>query len=193
LADDERYRLSPAARQSDRPLWRIHFTATQFPQAWNGMRAWGPLDSARWDAHPLPAGEHPETGVAYLAFDVTTCLAEVFQATRFVDVHEGAPYITLFRLTRPLRVLDVSGDWLMKAGARASVAMGKKSRTRAWARAVREAWPDLDGVVSNSAVAGHTSASRSGVRPAMPFRQCRSHRIRLHRRRFRRASRSRPS
>ncbi|WP_255713723.1 RES family NAD+ phosphorylase [Subtercola endophyticus] len=136
------------------PLWRIHMTSTNHPQAWNRLRTWGPLASARWDAHPLPEGEHPSDGAAYLGFDVVTCLAEVFQATRFVDIHTGAPYVTLFSLTRPLRLIDVTGDWLLRAGARSSVALGKKSRTREWARAIRDAWPDLDGVYSRSAVAG---------------------------------------
>ena len=136
------------------PLWRIHFTGGRYPQAWNGLRTWGPLDSARWDAHPLPEGEHPDHGAAYLAFDVVTCLAEVFQATWFVDVHAGAPYVTLCEFSRPLSLLDVSGDWLLKAGARSSVALGKKSRTRAWARAIRQAWPEVDGVLARSAVAG---------------------------------------
>ncbi|MFC6174653.1 RES family NAD+ phosphorylase [Subtercola frigoramans] len=139
---------------TDLPLWRVHRTGTAHPQAWNGLRTWGPMATARWDAHPPPVGEHPRDGAGYFAFDVVTCLAEVYQTTRFVDIHAGSPYVTLFTLVRPLTLIDVSGDWLLKAGGRSSIAMGKKSRTRLWARAIRDAWPDLDGVYSRSAVAG---------------------------------------
>lgn len=134
-------------------LWRIHYTASAHVVPWNRLRTWGPVASSRWEPHPLPEGDASPLGAAYLAEDVRTCLAEVFQLTRFVDVDRDAPYVTAFRTTRDLTLVDLTGDWLLPAGASAQVAFGEKARTRAWARAIHEAWPDVDGVYSLSAMA----------------------------------------
>lgn len=134
-------------------LWRVHFTASEHIVPWNRLRTWGPVPSARWDPHPLPEGDAAPLGAAYLGEDVLTCLAEVFQLTRFVDVDRDTPYVTAFHTTHDLVLADLTGDWLLPAGASAQVAFGEKARTRAWARAIHEAWVDLDGVYSLSAMA----------------------------------------
>lgn len=134
-------------------LWRIHFTASAHIVPWNRLRTWGPVPGSRWEPHPLPPGDAAPLGAAYLGEDVLTCLAEVFQLTRFVDVDREAPYVTAFRTARALSLVDLTGDWLLPAGASAQVAFGEKARTRAWARAIHEAWPDADGVYSLSAMA----------------------------------------
>lgn len=134
-------------------LWRIHFTTSGHALPWNRLRTWGPVASSRWDPHPLPSGDAAPLGAAYLGEDVLTCLAEVFQLTRFVDVDRDAPYVTAFHTTRDITLADLTGDWLLPAGASAQVAFGEKARTRAWARAIHEAWPDVDGVYSLSAMA----------------------------------------
>lgn len=140
--------------ETGRVLWRVHFTTTRHPVAWNELRAFGPLPSARWDPHPLPSGAASGEGVAYLAFDVPTCLAEVFQETRTVDVDRGTPYATAMRLTRDIRLVDLRTPWFLRVGASAATALGPKDVTRAWARAIRVAWPDVDGIVAPSAVIG---------------------------------------
>ncbi|MCZ2403114.1 RES domain-containing protein [Paenarthrobacter sp. Z7-10] len=61
--------------------------------------------------------------------------------------------MTAFRTTRDLELVDLTGDWLLPAGASAQVAFGEKARTRAWARAIHDAWPAADGVYSLSAMA----------------------------------------
>ncbi|MDQ6752058.1 MAG: RES family NAD+ phosphorylase [Actinomycetota bacterium] len=134
-------------------LWRIHFTASDHIVPWNRLRTWEPVPGSRWEPHPLPPGDAAPLGAAYLGEDVLTCLAEVFQLTRFVDVDRQAPYVTAFRTTRDLSLIDLTGDWLLPAGASAQIAFGEKARTRAWARAIHEAWPDIDGVYSLSAMA----------------------------------------
>lgn len=135
------------------PLWRIHFTTSTYVIPWDELRTWGPVAGSRWDPHPLPEGEAAPLGAAYLGEGVLTCLAEVFQLTRFVDVDRDAPYVTAFRTTRDLALADLTGDWLLPAGGSAQIAFGEKARTRAWARAIHEAWPDLDGIYSLSAMA----------------------------------------
>lgn len=135
-------------------LWRVHFTSSAFITPWNRVRTWGPVVSARWEPHPLPEADHAPLGAAYLGDDVLTCLAEVFQQTRFVDVDRDDPYVTALKTTRDVEIADLRGLWLTRAGASAQIALQQKDRTRAWARAIHEAWPDLDGVVAPSAIAG---------------------------------------
>lgn len=98
--------------------------------------------------------DHAPLGVAYLGFDVPTCLAEVFQTTRFVDVDRESPYVTAISLSRDLIVADIDTPWLLRAGAKQQITSGIKDRTSAWAAAIHEAWPDLDGLAVRSAVIG---------------------------------------
>jgi hypothetical protein len=136
-------------------LWRIHATASAHPMAWNALRTFGPLPGARWDPHPEPAADHSPLGAAYFGRDLPTCIAEVYQDTRFVDVDAGAPYATAIETASDTVLLDLTDVWLVRAGAKAALAWsGEKALTRAWARAIHEAWPDLGGVVAPSAVAG---------------------------------------
>ncbi len=135
-------------------LWRIHFTSSPHPTPWNGLRTWGPVPSSRWDPHPEPAGDYAPLGAAYLGESVDTCLGEVFQLTRFVDVDRHAPYVTAIRTAADVSLADLTGPWLTRAGASAQVALQEKRRTGAWARAIHAAWPDLDGVLAPSAMVG---------------------------------------
>ncbi|WHP61125.1 RES family NAD+ phosphorylase [Arthrobacter sp. KFRI-F3372] len=135
-------------------LWRVHSTSGAHVLPWNRIRTWGPVATSRWDPHPLPPGDCSPLGAAYLGEDVLTCLAEVFQTTRFVDVDRNAPYVTAFRTTREVKLADLRGLWLTRAGAAVQIAFQQKERTRAWARSIHEAWPDLDGLIASSAVAG---------------------------------------
>jgi hypothetical protein len=70
------------------------------------------------------------------------------------------PYITGFESARDLRLADLTGRWLIKAGASAAVALNETARTRAWARAIHEPWPDPDpdpdpdGIITPSATVG---------------------------------------
>lgn len=134
-------------------LWRIHPTASAHPMPWNALRTFGPLPTARWDPHPLPQGDYSPLGSAYLGADVLTCLGEVFQDTRFIDVDRGGQYVTAFEISRELRLADLTGTWPVKMGLTASAALQpRKELTQAWARAIHEARPDLDGVFAPSAV-----------------------------------------
>ncbi|WP_125614391.1 RES family NAD+ phosphorylase [Specibacter cremeus] len=135
-------------------MWRIHNTTSAFVLPWNQLRTWGPVASSRWEPHPLPPADYAPLGSAYVGRDVLTCLAEVFQLTRFVDVDAGAPYVTGFRLARDLVLADLTGEWLLRAGGSAQIIFKEKARTNAWARAIHGALPDLDGLVAPSAVLG---------------------------------------
>ena len=134
-------------------LWRIHRTTGPYRQTWDEMRTYGPLASMRWDAHPPPPGEHPAAAVSYTATDVVTTFAEAFQARRSITL-SGAVALAGWEPTRPLKLLDLTGTWLVRNGASASLAGTRKDTCRGWARAVRQAWPDIDGLYAPSTMTG---------------------------------------
>ncbi|HEV8528854.1 MAG TPA: RES family NAD+ phosphorylase [Actinomycetes bacterium] len=135
-------------------LWRIHRTLGNHVLPWDGFRTFGPLASARFDPHPLPAGDHPGCGVLYAAQDLATSLAEVFQTTRLVNTKTNDPHLTSWTPTRPLRVLDLTGTWAIRNQASASLSAAPRPTCRAWAHAIHAHWPDLDGLYAPSTMTG---------------------------------------
>ncbi|MGH3493486.1 MAG: RES family NAD+ phosphorylase [Sciscionella sp.] len=131
-------------------LVRVFTTRSSHPQRWNSFRYAGPLPHARFDPQPPQAdgsiAASSSAGVLYFGLSVRTSIAEVFQLTSIVDRITRGPYIVVFRPTRPLRLLDLTGLWPTRAGASQEISSGAKSTTRAWARTIREAHPDLDGL-----------------------------------------------
>jgi hypothetical protein len=137
-------------------LWRIHRTTGAQVTAWKVLRSYGPIASCRFDPHPEgPPRLHPGMGVLYAAGSLPTALAEVFQATRIVDCVTDSPAATAFRFNRPVRLLDLTGGWPLRAGASHVINTGRRSATRAWARAFLGAWPALDGLWHTSSLTGH--------------------------------------
>lgn len=143
-------------------LVRVFTTGGNHPQQWNTFRYAGPLPHARFDPHapntqggPTVTREH---GVLYFSLSVRTCIAEVYQATSTVDRRTRSPHLVLFRPRRTLRLLDLSGLWPTRAGASQAISSGPKERTQAWARAIRAAYPELDGLWYRSSMdAGNPS------------------------------------
>jgi hypothetical protein len=93
-------------------------------------------------------------GVLYAAAALPTALAEVFQTTRAIDCVGGSPAAAAFRFRRPVRLLDLTGDWPLRAGASHVINTGRRTATRAWARAFLITWPDLDGLWHTSSLTG---------------------------------------
>jgi hypothetical protein len=126
--------VHPATR-----LVRVFTVAGRHPQQWNTFRRAGPLPHARFDPHPPgPRGrptDAPGHGVLYFGLSVRTSIAEVFQDTSVVDRLTRRPFLVVFRPTRTLR-----------AGASQEISSGPRDRTQEWARAIRLAHPDLDGL-----------------------------------------------
>lgn len=143
-------------------LVRVFTSAGNHPQQWDTFRYAGPLPHARFDPHmpntqggPTITREH---GVLYFSLSVRTCVAEVFQATSTVDRKTRSPHLVLFRPRRTLRLLDLSGLWPTRAGASQAISNGAKERTQAWARNIRAAYPELDGLWYRSSMdAGNPS------------------------------------
>ena len=137
----------------DTVLWRVRVTEGPHIVAWNALRHYGPVASGRFDPHEPPPQEQGEAS-GYFALAVPTVLAEVCQAARVINPRRGAPYLTGFRPTRVLSLLDLSGDWPISIGASHAINTGRKDHSRAWARALRAAWPAVDGLSYVSAMTG---------------------------------------
>jgi hypothetical protein len=138
-------------------LWRVHRTAGRHALPWNALRRYGPLISMRYDSQPPPPGLSTE-GVLYAAADLPTALAEVFQTTRLIDTVSFRPHLTAWTPVRNLRLIDLTSDWALRNGASYALAAAPRSTGRAWSRAIRTAWPDLDGLWAPSTMTGQTSA-----------------------------------
>lgn len=141
-------------------LARIFPSAGPYPMHWNEFRSFGPVD-ARFDHHPPPMEYHDDHGVMYAVAEgdggrdsaFATCLLEVFQHHRVMDLSRNAATLALFELSRPIELLQLSdSDWLAVAGGNAAVSSGLRARSREWARAIYSAYPTLDGVISASTV-----------------------------------------
>jgi hypothetical protein len=131
-------------------LVRVFTAGGAHPQQWNEFRYAGPLVHARFDPHPVSMTGKPTVslahGVLYFGLSARTCIAEVFQQASIVDRRSRFPHLVVFRPARPLRLLDLAGLWPTRAGASQEISAGQKFVTQAWARAIRAAHPDLDGL-----------------------------------------------
>lgn len=98
-------------------------------------------------------------------------LLEVFQAQRMIRLRDGAPTLAAFEVGRPLRLLDLSdSDWITVAGGNSAISSGDRERSRLWARAIAERYPELDGVVSASSLipTSRVVALWAGAADALP-------------------------
>ncbi len=143
--DEDVVRVHPATR-----LVRVFTVAGRHPQEWDGFRRTGPLPHARFDTHPPgPRGrptDAPNEGVLYFGLSARTSVAEVFQDTSVVDRLTRQPFLVVVRPIRPLLLLDLTGLWPTRVGASQEISSGPRARTQEWARAIRTAYPDLDGL-----------------------------------------------
>lgn len=154
------------------PLWRVHRTQGPYVLGWDTLRQWGPAANCRWDPHPEPSGVHQTEGVLYTAVDLATAVVETYQDTRRIDPSTGSPKATSWMPVRRLRLLNLTDDWLLRNGAAASLTSAPHSTCRAWARAIRETWPELDGLWTSSVLTGRANvtlwAPAAKTFPALP-------------------------
>ncbi|AIJ22715.1 RES family NAD+ phosphorylase [Amycolatopsis methanolica] len=141
-----------------RRLVRIFTAGGNHPQQWNTFRYTGPLPHGRFDPQPPSrdgcATADPGHGVLYFGLTVRTSVAEVFQTTSLVDRRTRLPRLVVVRPSRPLRLLDLTGLWPTRVGASQEISSGPKKITQAWARAIRAAFPELDGLWYRSSMDG---------------------------------------
>jgi hypothetical protein len=84
----------------------------------------------RYDPHARPQPGATDDGVLYAATDIASGLAEVYQTTRVIDTGAGDPTLTAWRPLRPLRLLDLSGTWLIRNQASAALLAAPRSTCR---------------------------------------------------------------
>lgn len=134
-------------------LWRIFRAAGDHPTAWNQLRMFGPVRGMRFDPHSPPPDLH-DRGVLYAATDLTTAFAEVFQKERVISGDRGATFAGWVP-TRPLVLLDLTGNWLIRNGAGTALTMGPKRFTQDWAHTIDDQLGDqIDGLYHRSALTG---------------------------------------
>ena len=135
-------------------IWRTYYRGGAHPVAWNRFRYWGPVATARFDHHLIPAG--PQTrGTIYGALRVYTCFAEVFQDTRTIERSRNRPWLVGFELIRPVSLLDLTRTWPTKAGASMAINSGRRDRARAWSVRIYEDYPTIDGLYYPSSMDGN--------------------------------------
>ena len=130
----------------DQVLWRVVFTSAMHALPWNTPRTHGP--HSRFDPHPRPIGVSAESAW-YAAVDPATALGECFQRDRMIDTRTADPYLYAARLSRPVRLLDLTAGstWVVRAGGHHGLAHEQPSVSQHWARAVRAADSELDGLI----------------------------------------------
>lgn len=141
-------------------LARIGFAGGRHPTAWNQFRYWGPtasrFDHQLRDVHGSPHLQ--DRGVLYAARAARTCLAEVFQRSRIVDVHTNQPYLAAWTVGADLTLLDLTGVFATRMGASTAIHSGPRPRAQRWAAALYAAYPALDGIAYCSSMNGNAGA-----------------------------------
>lgn len=147
-------------------LGRVYFAIGPNPITWDDFRYWGPTTS-RFDHHLSDPSSKPQVGYRGILYasaaggspdPLVVSLAEVFQASRSIDLCDQDPWFALFATTRELRLLDLRGLWPTRAGASSAINSGPKFRAQRWSKAIYEAWPDLDGLIYPSSMGGNGDA-----------------------------------
>jgi hypothetical protein len=152
-------------------LWRIYSTGGAHPAAWDDFRFFGP-SPARFDHHDAPPRVQAK-GILYTAREATTCVAEVFQATRVIQRARSAPWLVGFRLQRDVVLLDLTGLWPTQAGASMAINSGPRPRARRWSSLIHATYPDIDGLLYASSMHANRPAvalyeRARGALPAAP-------------------------
>ena len=136
-------------------LWRIYRRGGPHPGLWQGFRHFGPLNG-RFDHHLVDRHGQPrdqDRGIYYAALDIRTALAESFQDTRVIyRTASDQPWIAGMELASPVRLLDLTGGWPTRAGASMVINSGPRPRARRWSKAIYEAYPELQGLLSASSM-----------------------------------------
>ena len=146
---------------------RIWFSGSRYASGFAHFRDFGPTAS-RFDHHLPDVAGRPTTGSRAILYAIdatadphafTSALAEAFQDTRTIDLRAEEPRLTIFRTTRDLSLLDLTGHWATRAGASASLSSGPRTITKEWSRDFYAAYPDIDGLRYRSAMSGGSSMS----------------------------------
>ena len=153
---------------------RVYFRGGPYASTWNSLRYFGPT-GARFDHHEPDAAGQPfiqERGIIYLARDVPTALAEVFQVGRLVDRYRNQPWLVSSTIVRDVRLLDLTGTFCVRAGGSMKLVSGPRTYAQNWSRAFYACYGDIEGVYYPSSFTNRpVIALYERVLPASPFSQ----------------------
>jgi hypothetical protein len=138
-------------------VWRIYRAGGPHAAAWNELRHYGPAATGRFDHHEPPPHDDPVRGILYVsvgALGALGALAEAFQDTRTIDRRRQDPWLVGFQLEGELAALDLTRLWPTRAGASQAIATGRRATAQAWSRAIYRSYPDVDGLLYRSSMAG---------------------------------------
>lgn len=127
---------------------RIYHRGGAHPSLWNAFRCFGPT-GARFDHHELAEAGGPceqSRGIVYLARDVPTALAEVFQRTRAVDRTHERPWLVALTFACELSLLDLTDTFCVRAGASMKLVSGPTVHARNWSRGFYDCYPGIHGL-----------------------------------------------
>ncbi len=93
----------------------------------------------------------------YASETLLTALAERFQHNREIRRSDPLrPTVYGWLPARALRLVDLSEVGAVALGASHAISGYRKDVTRRWARAIRTAWPDADGLLYASSMTGQS-------------------------------------
>ena len=126
-------------------VWRV-YREEPYGTKWYDFRRHGPLDDARFDHHLDDRPTTETRSILYAAEVPMTCIAEVFQHDQRIDPFTGKPRLAEFAFLADLRLLDVAGTWITRAGGSMAISAGDRDMARRWSRAIHDAFPDIHGL-----------------------------------------------
>ena len=158
-------------------LVRLHDVGGRYPTAHDQLRWFGPLPGrGRFDHHPPgpPADHEPHHGVLYVALDdpstspprvrgaggtvLDVVLSEAVQDGDVLAVTNMFT-LTVWRTSGNLRLLDLRGPWAQRTRTGAHLSTAPHERTQPWARAIRQQYPQLHGLLCTPATGGRAVAA----------------------------------
>ena len=128
--------------------FRIYYRGGAFPTWWNEMRYFGPTHS-RFDHHVRDENKKPQKqnrGIVYCACNVQTCVAEVFQNGRTVDLEHKQPSLSAFEFRQTLNLLDLSSVFPLKVRTTPKFMTGTRSHARNWSQGFYDIDESIDGL-----------------------------------------------
>lgn len=156
-------------------LHRIYRRGGARAALWNAFRYFGPT-SARFD-HQRPdrrGGPMPQDrGILYAATDITTAVAEVFQARRTVNRTDDSPWLVSFSLVGTLTLLNLTDTFCVRAGASMKLVSGPTLHAQRWSRGFYECFERIQGIyypssLTNRPVMALYERADGVVLPEMP-------------------------
>lgn len=158
-------------------LMRLHDVAGRHPTDHDQLRWFGPLPGkGRFDHHPPgPPSDHaPHDGIMYVALDdpavapadrggtdgtvLDVVLSEAVQDGDVLVVTDGLT-LTVWRTSGELRLLDLPGPWAQLTRAGTHLSTAAHERTQPWARAIRQQYPELHGLLYVPSTGGRALAA----------------------------------